>query len=54
MMQYMSDDRYFEEHHNALVNRFNNYKNLPSKDKIAYASQIAADFEKIFQIAHNT
>lgn len=48
MKQYNSEDRIFEEAHNAMVSSLNNYQNQSMANKIAYAAQTLSNFEKCF------
>ena len=51
LMQYMADDRAFEDSHNAMIHRLNNFQNFTNRDKILWATQISQEFEKFYQNA---
>ena len=36
VMQYINDDRIFEEAHNHMINRLMHFKNLTNNEKIIY------------------
>lgn len=53
MVQYINDDRTFEEAHNSMINRLTQFQNLSPNDKILYVTQTINEFEKTYQIATN-
>ncbi|CDW77178.1 UNKNOWN [Stylonychia lemnae] len=52
VLQYINDDRIFEEAHNHMINRLMKYKNLPNNEKIYYLQQSLQDFDQYYQQAN--
>lgn len=47
-MQYINDDRLFEEAHNHMIHRLNYFKNLSNNDKIKQLQNTLADFDNYY------
>ena len=50
-MQYLKDDQVFEEAHNAMINRFIQFKGYNQADKVYFLSQTLLDFDHYFNSA---
>lgn len=53
LKQYNQEEGIFEEAHNNMVNRLNNYRSLPSREKIHQSAQYLQDFSKSYNLAYN-
>lgn len=51
-MQYINDDRLFEDAHNHMINRLMHFKNLTNNEKIIYLHQSLQDFEQYYEQAY--
>ncbi len=50
-MQFINDDRIFEDSHNHMINRLMHFKNLSNNEKILYLQSSLQDFEQYYEQA---